>query len=76
MTGNGGDVWDIRMMMGSGLPWMAYGRGVYFYEYGGNITSAGPDDTLILMYTGSRWFAAVYENASEKPDEYWTQYAK
>lgn len=33
-------------------PWMAYGRGVYFYSYGGNITKAGVNDTLVLIYTG------------------------
>lgn len=53
-------------------PWMAYGRGVYFYSYGGNITKAGVNDTLALIYTGyviylwfveGMWMWAVISNA-------------
>ena len=32
MTGNEGDVWDIRMMVFSGSPWMAYGRGEWLLK--------------------------------------------
>lgn len=75
LRGLEGDVWNL-LMVNMQDPWKSYGRGVYRYATGsGNISHAGPYDDLALIYTGSRWFAALYQNALCKPRGYWLQYA-
>ena len=48
----------------------------YCYYLGGNFTTVNPEkDQLALVFTGSRWFYTVHENAKDKGLEYWAEYA-
>jgi hypothetical protein len=56
-------------------PWRAYGRGVYNYDSGSNVTLF-EDDSLVLVYTGSRWFFSVFEDGKLMNGEYWLRYSR
>lgn len=56
-------------------PWRAYGRGVYNYDSGSNVTLF-EDDSLVLVYTGSRWFFSVFEDGKLMTWEYWLRYSR
>jgi hypothetical protein len=56
-------------------PWRAYGRGVYNYDSGSNLTLF-EDDSLVLVYTGSRWFFSVFEDGKLMTREYWLRYSR
>ncbi|KAL7536320.1 hypothetical protein ACHAXR_008766 [Thalassiosira sp. AJA248-18] len=74
LSGNEGDLWNIVPMKACDA-WTAYGRGVYKYYSGGNMTNTGQDDFNALVYTGSRWFATVFEDGELLGIDYWMQSA-
>lgn len=74
ILGDGEDFWNI-VPMDCTSAWKAYGRGVFTFDEGGNKGFVGPKDELILMYTGSRWFGAVFEDGKDNSREYWNQFA-
>lgn len=51
-----------------------YNRPVYTYNEGlENVIQ--DEDQLVLIYTGSRWFGALYEGLRHMPVEFWTSVA-
>ncbi|KAL7552728.1 hypothetical protein ACHAWF_015965 [Thalassiosira exigua] len=50
------------------LSWLFYALGNYSHRGGSN-------DDLVLIYSGSRWFAAVYEGGACKSRQAWLNYA-
>ena len=74
LRGNSGDVWDLLMLDNSTF-WKTYGRGVYRYESGGNIT-ASSSDIPILMYSGSRWLAVLLDNSENYTQDHWIEYSR
>jgi hypothetical protein len=63
------------VLVNEGEPWKAYGRGVYRYVTGGNFSGAGLEDDLLLIYSGSRWFAALFEKGRCRDLDYWMQFS-
>ena len=74
LVGNEGGRWSISMI-DEHSPWRAYGRGVYNYDSGSNLTLF-EDDSMILVYTGSRWFFSVFEDGKLKSREDMLGYSK
>ncbi len=55
----------------------AYGRPVYSYLRGLNFTLP-EDDSLNLVYSGSRWLGMVFQGGKRRTDDnelYWVEYA-
>jgi len=78
LVGDGDDRWNIlpiEKIDYEFTSWNAYGRGVYKYAWGGNVTIP-EDDALLLTYSGSRWFGSYYEGANQKGRDDWLHYAK
>jgi hypothetical protein len=67
LVGNEGGRWEI-LMIDNYSPWRAYGRGVYGYDSGSNLTLS-EDESLVLVYTGSRWFFSLFEDGELKSRE-------
>ena len=70
-----GAIWDL-IALDSNNQWTAYGRGVYRYVTGGENMSSNPEDDWILIYTGSRYFAAFFEDGKCKSREDWLHYTE
>ena len=74
LESNEGGRWEL-LMSDEHSPWRAYGRGVYNYDSGSNVTLF-EDDSLVLVYTGSRWFFSVFEDGKLMNGEYWLRYSR
>jgi hypothetical protein len=57
LRGDNGDIWSIRTDP-DGEEILAYDRPTYIYKSGFN-TTLQENETTVLAYTGSRWFAMV-----------------
>lgn len=75
LEGVEGDLWNI-VPMDTCQPWKAYGRGVYSYYMGGNMSVDTTIDYVALIYSGSRWLATVHEDGKNKGMDYWLHYSK
>ncbi len=72
--GYNNDTWSLYELEGNkGDFFSVHDRPVYIYSSGlGNLVDEA--DQVGLVYTGSRWFGALYEGLKSVPLEFWVEY--
>ena len=60
--------------MAEKTPFYSYDRPVYLYEGGLLNYSVTADDVAIMIYGGSRWFGALFEDMASTGVEGWVDY--
>ena len=55
-------------------PFFSYQRPVYLYEGGFKNLTTPEEDIIIMIYGGSRWFGALYEETADIGLEGWINY--
>lgn len=71
LRGDRGDIWNIHLLDNKHA-WRSYGRGVYNLVSGVDVT-VPKNDSMVLIFTGSRWFYSIFEGGKAKGDDYWVQ---
>jgi hypothetical protein len=74
LRGNSGDTWNL-LMLDNHTFWKTYGRGLYRYDSGGNITVTS-SDLPVLLYSGSRWLAAFLDNSGNYSRDHWIEFSR
>ncbi len=74
LRGNGGDIWNL-LTLDKHTFWKTFGRGVYSYESGGNIT-ASSSEYPVLIFSGSRWLAVLLDNSGNYTIDHWIEYSR
>ncbi|KAL7461130.1 hypothetical protein ACHAXS_001558, partial [Conticribra weissflogii] len=75
LHGYNNDTWSLYELEGNkGDFFSVHDRPVYIYSSGlGNLVDEA--DQVGLVYTGSRWFGALYEGLKSVPLEFWVEYS-
>ena len=69
------DTWRIAWVdIAERKPFFSYDRPVYVYESGWKNLTIPEGDIIIMIYGGSRWFGAYYEDTESMGLEGWVDY--
>ncbi|KAK1742262.1 putative EGF-like domain-containing protein-like protein [Skeletonema marinoi] len=75
MQGDMNDTWRIAWVdIAERKPFFSYDRPVYVYESGWKNLTIPEGDIIIMIYGGSRWFGAYYEDTESMGLEGWVDY--